>query len=46
MICAHCSKTGVNLGAAGYNAMRSHGEFTATVIEEGEIKLGDTADLI
>ena len=46
VICAPCSKTGVNLGAGGYNAMRGHGGFTATVIEEGEIKLGDTIELI
>ena len=46
MIYAPCSKTKENLGAGGYNAMRGHGGITATVIEEGKIKLGDTIELI
>ena len=35
-----------NLVADGYNSIRSHGEITATVLEEGVIKLGDAIELI
>ena len=45
-ICAPYSRIEENLGVGGYNAMSGHGGITATVIQEGEIKLGDTIKLI
>ena len=45
-ICALCSLMEENLGPGGYNTMRGHGGITAAVIQEGEVKLGDSVELL
>ncbi|MBX3416656.1 MAG: MOSC domain-containing protein [Pirellulaceae bacterium] len=42
--CAPCKQMEANLGLGGFNAMRGHGGITATVIQSGVIKVGDSVE--
>jgi len=44
--CHPCSQMEKALGHGGYSAMRGHGGMCATVIEPGELAIGDTLQLL
>lgn len=44
--CHPCKRLEENLGHGTFNALRGHGGITAKVIEDGEISIGDTLQVI
>ena len=44
--CAPCSQMERNFGPGGYNAMRGHGGITCSVVEAGQISVGDQVEFI
>lgn len=45
-ICAPCSRMEETFGTGGYSAVRGHGGWCASVIEQGGVRLGDPVEPI